>query len=68
MGVRGLAQEAQHSDLFPCARKPDTWVQKRSSKIAQTIFLLENSTRKWKRAGLVKKMCLGGYFDLSSKT
>ena len=68
MGVRGLAQEAQPSDLYPYSRKADTWVQKRSSKIAQTVFLLENSTRKWKRAGLINKKCLGGYFDLSSKT
>ena len=28
----------------------------------------KNSTRKWKRAGLINKKCLGGYFDLSSKT
>ena len=28
----------------------------------------KKSTRKWKRAGLIKKKCLGGYFDLSSKT
>ena len=33
-GVRGLAQETQPSDLYPCARKFDTWIQKRSSKIA----------------------------------
>ena len=31
-GVRGLAQEAQPSDLYPYARKSDTWVQKKSSK------------------------------------
>ena len=41
---------------------------KKSSKIAKTVFLIENSTRKWKRAGLIDKKCLGGYFDLSSKT
>ena len=29
-GVRGLAQEAQPSDLYPYARKPDTWVQKKN--------------------------------------
>ena len=26
------------------------------------------STRQWKRAGLINNKCLGGYFDLSSKT
>ena len=28
----------------------------------------KNPTRQWKRAGLINKNCLGGYFDLSSKT
>ena len=28
----------------------------------------ENSNRKWKRAGLINKQCLGGYFNLTSKT
>ena len=45
-----------------------TWVQKKSSKIAKTVFCWKKSTRKWKRAGLNNKKCLGGYFDLSSKT
>ena len=40
-GVKKLAQETQHSDLYPYAKKSDTWVQKRSSKIAKTVFLLE---------------------------
>ena len=31
-GVRGLAQEAQPSDLYPYARKSDTWVQKKIIK------------------------------------
>ena len=34
-GVRGLAQEAQPSDLCPYARKPDTWVQKKIIKKQQ---------------------------------
>ena len=28
----------------------------------------KNPTRHWKRAELINKKCLGGYFDLSSKT
>ena len=28
----------------------------------------KNPTRQWKRAGLINKKCLGGYFDLSTKT
>ena len=38
-GVRGLAQEAQPSDLYPYARKSDTWVQKKIIKKQQkTVF------------------------------
>ena len=45
-GVRGLAQEAQPSDLYPYARKSDTWVQKNHQKTAKNSFLcLKNSTR-----------------------
>ena len=33
-GVRGLAQE-QPSDLYPYARKSDTWVQKKIIKKQQ---------------------------------
>ena len=46
-GVRGLAQEAQPSDLYPYARKSDTWVQKKNhQKTAKNNFLcLKNSTR-----------------------
>ena len=40
-GVRGLAQEAQPSDLYPYARKSDTWVQKKSSKTAKKQFFFE---------------------------
>ena len=38
-GVRGLAQEAQPSDLYPYARKSDTWVQKKSSKNSKSLFI-----------------------------
>ena len=68
MGVRELAQEAQPSDLYPYARKPDTWVQKRLSKIAKTVFLLKKLNQEVERAGLINKKCLGGYFDLLIKT
>ena len=34
-GVRGLAQEAQPSDLYPYARKSDTWVQKKNHQKQQ---------------------------------
>ena len=42
-GVRGLAQEAQPSDLYPFARKSDTWVQKKSSKNSKkkTVLLFK---------------------------
>ena len=40
-GVRGLAQEAQPSDLYPYARKSDTWVQKKNIKKQQkTVFFV----------------------------
>ena len=39
-GVRGLAQEAQPSDLYPYAGKSDTWVQKKSSKNSKKLFSL----------------------------
>ena len=39
-GVRGLAQEALPSDLYPYARKSDTWVQKKSSKNSKKQFSL----------------------------
>ena len=39
-GVRGLAQEAQPSDLYPYATKSDTWVQKKSSKNSKKQFSL----------------------------
>ena len=39
-GVRGLAQEAQPSDLYPYARKSDTWVQKKVIKKQQKQFSL----------------------------
>ena len=38
MGVKGLAQETQPSDLYPYARKSDTWVQKKSSKNGKNSF------------------------------
>ena len=45
-GVRGLAQEAQPSDLYSYARKSDTWVQKKIIKKKQNSFLcLKNPTR-----------------------
>ena len=68
--VRGLAQEAQPYDLYPYARKSDTWVQTKIIKKQQKkqFFYLKNSIRKWKKAGLINKQCLGGYFDLSFKT
>ena len=43
MRVRGLAQEAQYSDLYPYARKPDTWVQKNHQKLAETDFLIKKT-------------------------
>ena len=45
-GVRGLAQEAQPSDLYPYARKPDIWVQKKIiTKQQKNSFLcLKNLT------------------------
>ena len=43
-GVRGLAQEAQPSDLYPYARKPDTWVQKKIIK--KQFVYLKKSIRK----------------------
>ena len=47
MGVKGLAQETQTSDLYPYARKSDTLVQKKSSKNGKNSFFLKrNSTRK----------------------
>ena len=39
-GVRGVAQEAQPSDLYSYARKSDTWVQKKSSKNSKKQFSL----------------------------
>ena len=40
-GVRGLAQEAQPSDLYPYARKSDTHgYKKKSSKISKKQFSL----------------------------
>ena len=39
-GGRGLAQEAQPSDLYPYARKSDTWVQKKSPKNSKKQFSL----------------------------
>ena len=38
-GVRGLAQEVQPSDLYPYARKSDTWVQKKIIKKQQKKFV-----------------------------
>ena len=38
-GVRGLAQETQPSDLYPYARKSDTWVQKKIIKKQQKKFV-----------------------------
>ena len=64
-----MAQEAQPSDLYPYARKSDTWVQKKIIKKQQKKFVyLKKSIRKYKKAGLINKQCLGGYFDLSFKT
>ena len=37
-------------------------------KEQKTFFYLKNSIKKWKRAVLFNKQCLGGYFDLSFKT
>ena len=46
-GVRGLAQEAQPSDLYPFARKSDKWVQKKVIKKQQKKFVyLKKSIRK----------------------
>ena len=46
-GVRGLAQEAQPSDLYPYARKSDTWLQKKIIKKQQKKFVyLKKSIRK----------------------
>ena len=40
-GFRGLAQEAQPFDLYPYARKSDTWVQKKIIKKQQkTVFFV----------------------------
>ena len=43
MGVKGLAQETQTSDLYPYARKSDTWVQKNHQKTAITVFFEEKT-------------------------
>ena len=53
-GVRGLAQEAQPSDLYPYARKSDTWVQKKNhQKTAKNSFFI------WKtQSGSRKKLVL----------
>ena len=52
-GVRGLAQEAQPSDLYPYARKSDTWVQKKIIKKQQKKFVY------WKsQSGSRKKLVL----------
>ena len=46
-GVRGLGKEAQPSDLYPYARKSDTWVQKKIIKKQQKKFVyLKKSIRK----------------------
>ena len=34
-----MAQEAQPSDLYPYARKSETWVQKNHQKTAKNSFL-----------------------------
>ena len=41
MGVKGLAQETQTSDLYPYARKSDTLVQKKIIKKRQKQFFFE---------------------------
>ena len=45
-----------------------TWVQKIIKNSKNSFFCWKKLIRKWKRAGLINKKCLGGYFDLSSKT
>ena len=53
-GVRGLAQETQPSDLYPYARKSDTWVQKKksSNNSKKSLFI-------WKsQSGSRKKLVL----------
>ena len=52
-GVRGLAQEAQPSDLYPYARKSDTWVQKKIIKKQQKKFVYLKS-----QSGSRKKLVL----------
>ena len=39
-GCQRLAQEAQPSDLYPYARKPDTWVQKKIIKKQQKSLFI----------------------------
>ena len=57
----------RHSnDLYPYARKSDTWVQKKDQKKQKTVFLFKKLNQEV--AGLINKQCLGGYFDLSFKT
>ena len=53
-GVRGLAQEAQPSDLYPYARKSDTWVQKKSSKNSKkSLFILKSQSGSRKKLVLI---------------
>ena len=65
-----LAQEAQPSDLYPYARKSDTWVQEKIIKKQQknSFLCLKIQPGSKKRAGLFEKQSLGEYFDLSFKT
>ena len=52
-GVRGLAQEAQPSDLYPYARKSDTWVQKKIIKKQQKKFVYLKKSQSGSRKKLV---------------
>ena len=63
-GSRGTA-------LWPVPICQKIWhmgTKKIIKKEQKTFFYLKNSIKKWKRAVLFNKQCLGGYFDLSFKT
>ena len=67
-GVRGLAQEAQPSDLYPYARKSDTWVQKKIIKKQQKKFVYIKSQLKSQSGSRKQLVLLINSEDLSFKT
>ena len=57
-GVRGLAQEAQPSDLYPYARKSDTWVQKIIIKKKQKTVFFKTITQEVEKRWSFYKNCV----------